>query len=45
VIGASHEQQIKKYDPKSTQMGLAKVDVCLLAVQSGRADTYLLARL
>jgi polar amino acid transport system substrate-binding protein len=45
VIGASQEQQIKKFDPKATQMGLAKVDDCLLAVQSGRADTYLAATL
>jgi polar amino acid transport system substrate-binding protein len=45
VIGASQEQQIKRFDPKSTQIGLAKVDDCLLAVQTGRADTYLAATL
>lgn len=45
VIGASQEQQIKKFDPKATQIGLAKVDDCLLAVQTGRADTYLAATL
>jgi len=45
VIGASQEQQLKRFDPKATLIGLAKVDDCLLAVQSGRADTYLAATL
>ncbi len=45
VIGASQEQQIKRYTPKATPVGLAKVDDCLLSVQSGRADTYLAATL
>lgn len=45
VIGASQEQQLKRFDPKANLMGLAKVDDCLLAVQSGRADTYLAATL
>ena len=45
VIGASQEQQLKRFDAKANLIGLAKVDDCLLAVQSGRADTYLAATL
>ena len=45
VIGASQEQQLKRFDPKADLIGLAKVDDCLLAVQSGRADSYLAATL
>ncbi len=45
VIGASQEQQLKRFDPNATLIGLAKVDDCLLAVQSSRADSYLAATL
>jgi polar amino acid transport system substrate-binding protein len=45
VLGASQEQQLKRFDPKATLIGPQTVDQCLLAVQSGRADTYLAATL
>jgi len=45
VIGQSQEQQIKRWAPKSTQIALQTTDECLLAVQSGRADTYVAATL
>jgi polar amino acid transport system substrate-binding protein len=44
-LGTSMEQQIKRWDPKATQLALGSTDECLLAVQSGRADAYLAATL
>jgi polar amino acid transport system substrate-binding protein len=45
VIGQSQEQQIKRWAPNSTQIALQTTDECLLAVQTGRADTYVAATL
>jgi len=45
LIGTSLEQQLKRFDPRAPLIGLSKVDDCLLAVQSGRADSYLAATL
>ncbi len=40
-MGNSSEQQIKRFAPKSTQVALGQSDDCVLAILSGRVDTYI----
>ena len=39
-IGDSSEQQIKRFAPKATRVALTQSDDCVLALMSGRVDTY-----
>ena len=40
TIGNSSEQQIKRWAPKATRNALTQSDDCVLALISGRVDTY-----
>ena len=40
-MGNSSEQQIRRFAPKSTQVALGQSDECVLALLSGRVDTYI----
>ena len=42
-IGTSMEQQAKRWAPKAQQVALRTTDECILALQSGRVDTFLTA--
>jgi polar amino acid transport system substrate-binding protein len=42
-IGTSMEQQAKRWAPKAHQVALRTTDECILALQSGRVDTFLTA--
>ncbi len=40
-IGNSSEQQIKRFAPNATRVALTQSDDCILALLSGRVDTYI----
>jgi polar amino acid transport system substrate-binding protein len=42
-IGTSMEQQAKRWAPKAQHVALGTTDECILALQSGRVDTFLTA--
>jgi polar amino acid transport system substrate-binding protein len=43
VIGTSMEQQAKRWDSKAQLTALGTTDECILALQTGRVDTFLTA--
>lgn len=41
TVGNSSEQQLKRLAPKATRIALTQSDDCILALLSGRVDTYI----
>ena len=41
TVGNSSEQQIKRFAPNATRVALTQSDDCILALLSGRVDTYI----